>query len=79
MAAARAFRMEGVDDAARDGVEFNFSSKVVGIEPAQAPTADSAQAVAADSAQSAVVEPARGAGYILHIEGAQGDVAEALW
>ena len=71
-----AFR--AAENAARNGVEFNFSSKVVGIEPAQTPTADSAQAVAAGSAQSAVVEPARGAGYILHIEGAQGDVAEAV-
>lgn len=66
------------ENAARNGVEFNFSSKVVGIEPAQAPTADSAQAVAAGSAQAVVVEPTRGAGYILHIEGAQGDVAEAV-
>ena len=66
------------ENAARNGVEFNFSSKVVGIEPVQTPTADSAQAVAAGSAQSAAVEPARGAGYILHIEGAQGDVAEAV-
>ena len=66
------------ENAARNGVEFNFSSKVVGIEPAQAPTADSAQAVAAGSARSAAVEPARGAGYILHIEGVQGDVAEAV-
>lgn len=71
-----AFR--AAENAARNGVEFNFSSKVVGIEPVQTPTADSAQAVAAGSAQSAVVEPARGAGYILHIEGAQGDVAEAV-
>lgn len=71
-----AFR--AAENAARNGVEFNFSSKVVGIEPAQTPTADSAQAVVAGSAQSAVVEPARGAGYILHIEGAQGDVAEAV-
>lgn len=71
-----AFR--AAENAARNGVEFNFSSKVVGIEPAQTPTADSAQAVAAGSAQSAAVEPARGAGYILHIEGAQGDVAEAV-
>lgn len=70
-----AFR--AAENAARNGVEFNFSSKVVGIEPAQTPTADSAQAVAAGSARSAAVEPARGAGYILHIEGAQGDVAEA--
>ena len=59
------------ENAARNGVEFNFSSKVVGIEPVQTPTADSAQAVVAGSAQSAVVEPARGAGFILHIEGAQ--------
>ena len=66
------------ENAARNGVEFNFSSKVVGIEPAQTPTADSAQAVATGSARSAVVEPARGAGYILHVEGAQGDVAEAV-
>lgn len=66
------------ENAARNGVEFNFSSKVVGIEPVQTPTADSAQAVAADFAQAVVVEPARGAGYILHIEGAQGDVAEAV-
>ena len=66
------------ENAARNGVEFNFSSKVVGIEPAQTPTADSAQAVATGSARSAAVEPARGAGYILHIEGAQGDVAEAV-
>ena len=71
-----AFR--AAENAARNGVEFNFSSKVVGIEPAQTPTADSAQAVVAGSAQSAAVEPARGAGYILHIEGAQGDVAEAV-
>lgn len=71
-----AFR--AAENAARNGVEFNFSSKVVGIEPAQTPTADSAQAVAAGSARSAAVEPARGAGYILHIEGAQGDVAEAV-
>lgn len=71
-----AFR--AAENAARNGVEFNFSSKVVGIEPAQAPTADSARAVAAGSARSAAVEPARGAGYILHIEGAQGDVAEAV-
>lgn len=71
-----AFR--AAENAARNGVEFNFSSKVVGIEPVQTPTADSAQAVAAGSAQSAAVEPARGAGYILHIEGAQGDVAEAV-
>ena len=66
------------ENAARNGVEFNFSSKVVGIEPVQTPTADSAQAVATGSIQSAVVDPARGAGYILHIEGAQGDVAEAV-
>lgn len=66
------------ENAARNGVDFNFSSKVVGIEPVQTPTADSAQAVAAGSARSAAVEPARGAGYILHIEGAQGDVAEAV-
>lgn len=71
-----AFR--AAENAARNGVEFNFSSKVVGIEPAQTPTADSAQAVAAGSARSAAVEPARGAGCILHIEGAQGDVAEAV-
>ena len=71
-----AFR--AAENAARNGVEFNFSSKVVGIEPAQAPTADSAQAVAAGSAQSVVVDLARGEGYILHIEGAQGDVAEAV-
>lgn len=71
-----AFR--AAENAARNGVEFNFSSKVVGIEPVQTPTADSAQAVAAGSARSAAVEPARGAGYILHIEGAQGDVAEAV-
>lgn len=71
-----AFR--AAENAARNGVEFNFSSKVVGIEPVQTPTADSAQVVAAGSAQSAAVEPARGAGYILHIEGAQGDVAEAV-
>ena len=71
-----AFR--AAENAARNGVEFNFSSKVVGIEPAQAPTADSAQAVATGSIQSAVVDPARGAGFILHIEGAQGDVAEAV-
>ena len=71
-----AFR--AAENAARNGVEFNFSSKVVGIEPAQTPTADSAQAVATGSIQSAVVDPARGAGYILHIESAQGDVAEAV-
>ena len=71
-----AFR--AAENAARNGVEFNFSSKVVGIEPAQTPTADSAQAVTAGSARSAAVEPARGAGCILHIEGAQGDVAEAV-
>ena len=71
-----AFR--AAENAARNGVEFNFSSKVVGIEPVQTPTADSAQAVAAGFARSAAVEPARGAGYILHIEGAQGDVAEAV-
>lgn len=71
-----AFR--AAENAARNGVEFNFSSKVVGIEPVQTPTADSAQAVAAGSVRSAAVEPARGAGYILHIEGAQGDVAEAV-
>lgn len=72
-----AFR--AAENAARNGVEFNFSSKVVGIEPVQTPTADSAQAVAAGSAQAvAAVEPTRGAGYILHIEGAQGDVAEAV-
>ena len=58
------------ENAARNGVEFNFSSKVVGIESAQTPTTD--------SARSAAVEPARGAGYILHIEGAKGDVAEAV-
>lgn len=71
-----AFR--AAENAARNGVEFNFSSKVVGIEPAQTPTADSVQAVAAGSVQSVAVDPARGAGYILHIEGAQGDVAEAV-
>ncbi len=71
-----AFR--AAENAARNGVEFNFSSKVVGIEPVQTPTADSAQAVVAGSVRSAAVEPARGAGYILHIEGAQGDVAEAV-
>lgn len=71
-----AFR--AAENAARNGVEFNFSSKVVGIEPAQTPTADSAQAVVAGSVQSVVVDLARGEGYILHIEGAQGDVAEAV-
>ena len=71
-----AFR--AAENAARNGVEFNFSSKVVGIEPAQAPTADSAQTTAADTARSAAVEPVQNEGYILHIEGAQGDVAEAV-
>lgn len=63
-----AFR--AAENAARNGVEFNFSSKVVGIEPVQTPTAG--------SVRSAAVELARGAGYILHIEGVQGDVAEAV-
>lgn len=70
-----AFR--AAENAARNGVEFNFSSKVVGIEPAQAPTADSAQSVAAGSTQSAA-DPAQNDGFILHVEGAQGDVAEAV-
>lgn len=71
-----AFR--AAENAARNGVEFNFSSKVVGIEPAQAPTADSVQTAAVGSTQSAAVDPVRGEGFILHIEGAQGDVAEAV-
>ena len=70
-----AFR--AAENAARNGVEFNFSNKVVDIESAQAPTADSAQSVAAGSTQSAA-DPAQNEGYILHIEGAQGDVAEAV-
>lgn len=71
-----AFR--SAENAARNGVEFNFSSKVVGIEPVQAPTADSVQAVAMGSGPSAAVEPAQNEGFILHIEGARGDVAEAV-
>ena len=70
-----AFR--AAENAARNGVEFNFSSNVVGIESAQAPTADPAQSVAAGSTQSAA-EPVQNEGYILHVEGAQGDVAEAV-
>ena len=71
-----AFR--AAENAARNGVEFNFSSKVVGIESAQAPTADSAQSVAAGSTQSVAADPVQNEGYILHVEGAQGDVAEAV-
>ena len=87
-----AFR--AAENAARNGVEFNFSSKVVGIESAQGAAGDplrgsaasSAQASTDDSAQAAVADPARSAaadcmqsaGFILHIEGAQGDVAEAV-
>lgn len=71
-----AFR--AAENAARNGAEFNFSSKVVGIEPAQAPTADSTQTVAEGITRSAAVDPVRGGGFTLHIEGAQGDVAEAV-
>ena len=71
-----AFR--AAENAARNGVEFNFSSKVVGIESAQAPTADSAQSVAAGFTRSVAADPAQNEGYILHVEGAQGDVAEAV-
>lgn len=71
-----AFR--AAENAARNGVEFNFSSKVVGIESAQAPTADSAQSVAAGFTRSVAADPVQGEGFILHVEGAQGDVAEAV-
>lgn len=71
-----AFR--AAENAARNGVEFTFSSRVVGIESAQAPTADSVQSVAEGITRSAAVDPVRGEGFILHIEGAQGDLTEAV-
>ena len=71
-----AFR--AAENAARNGVEFNFSSKVVGIESVQVPTADSTQSVAAGFTQSVAADPVQGEGFILHVEGAQGDVAEAV-